>query len=227
MGMANAYFPPAMFAANSWFGGTFEPGHIENSFSLFTTGATRWIVIALEFGPRDEVLAWADSILKIFRDRSAILITHAFLYHDSSRYDQSGPSQNFNPHVYVMTGQGRTSINDGQEMWQKLILPNRNVKMVFSGHDVSFADLPPGTTGRLSSTRPDGSVVHQILANYQTCTGAPCDRSYQGSLVDGGNGYLRIVRVSPAAQTISVSTYSPHLDRTLDDPGNRFVLPLN
>ena len=99
--------------------------------------------------------------------------------------------------------------------------------MVFSGHDVSFADLPPGTTGRLSSARPDGSVVHQILANYQTCTGAPCDRSIQGSVVDGGNGYLRIVRFSEAAQTISVSTYSPHLDHTLEDAGNRFVLPMN
>jgi len=166
-------------------------------------------------------------VLKLFADRSAIVITHAYLYHDGSRYDQNGPGQYFNPHTYVMMGQARTSVNDGQQMWQKLILPNHNVKLVFSGHDVRFGDLPPGTTGRLSSTRPDGTVVHQILANYQTCTAAPCERSYQGSLVDGGNGYLRIVRFSPAAQTISVSTYSPHLDKILDDPSNRFTLPMN
>ena len=99
--------------------------------------------------------------------------------------------------------------------------------MVFSGHDVNFGDLPPGTTGRLSSTRPDGSVVHQILANYQTCTAAPCALSPQGSIVNGGNGYLRIVRFSQATSTISVSTYSPVLDMSLTDPANQFVLPMN
>ena len=226
-GMANFYFPPSAFAQYPWFGGTFEPGHIENSFSLLTGGTTRWVVIALEFGPRDETLAWADSVLKLFRDRPAIIITHAYLYHDSTRYDQRGPGQNFNPHTYVAMGQPGTTINDGQEIWQKLILPNRNVKLVFSGHDVNFDDLPPGTTGRLSSARPDGSVVHQVLANYQTCTAPPCGTSPQGSTVRGGNGYLRLVRFSPVAATISVSTYSPYVDAWLDDPANRFVLDMN
>ena len=226
-GMANYYFPPAAIAANPWFGGTFETGHIENSFNLMTVGATRWLVIALEFGPRDEVLAWASGILAAFRDRPAIIITHAYLYHDSTRYDHTGPGQNFNPHSYVMMGQTTTTINDGQEMWQKLILPNRNVKLVFSGHDVNFGDLPPGTTGQLTSARPDGSVVHQILANYQTCTAPPCTTSITGATVRGGNGYLRLVRFSPVNRTISVSTYSPYVDSWLDDPANRFVLEMN
>jgi len=46
-------------------------------------------------------------------------------------------------------------------------------------------------------------------------------------VVNGGNGYLRIVRFSALSQTISVSTYSPHLDRWLNDPSNRFDLPMN
>jgi Calcineurin-like phosphoesterase len=228
MGMVNFYFPPAGFATTSWFGDTFEPGHIENAFSLITAGTTRWLVIALEFGPRDEALAWANSVLDVFRDRPAIIITHAYLYRDSSRYDQSGPLfQYFNPHSYIPMDQPHSTINDGEEMWQKLILPNRNVKLVFSGHDVNFGDLPPGTSGKLASTRPDGSVVYQILANYQTCTAAPCARSPQGSVVNGGNGYLRIIRFSAATQTIAVSTYSPHLGKSLDDANNQFVLDLN
>jgi hypothetical protein len=226
-GMANVYFPPSAFSEFPWFGGTFEPEHIENAFSLIAVGPTRWLVLSLEFGPRDEALAWANSVLNAFRNQPAIVITHAYLYHDGSRYNDSGPFQSYNPHGYAMLGQPRSSINDGEEMWQKLILPNRNVKLVFSGHDVNGGDLPPGTTGRLSSARPDGTVVHQILANYQTCTAAPCDRSRQGTLVDGGNGFLRIVRFSAASQTISVSTYSPHLGLSLDDPDNRFDLPMN
>jgi hypothetical protein len=227
VGMASVYFPPAGFAPYPWFGGTFEPGHIENSFSLITVGATRWLIISLEFGPRDEVLAWADSVLKVLRDRPAIIITHAFLYHDGTRYDHAGPLQNFGPHSYVMMGQPATTINDAQEMWQKLIVPNPNVKLVFSGHDVSFADIPPGTTGRLTSARPDGSLVHQILANYQTCTQEPCTTSLQGTTVRGGNGFLRLLRFSPSAGTISVTTYSPYVDSWLTDPSNQFVLEMN
>ncbi len=229
MGLTNSYFPPSGFANYSWFGDTFEAGHIENSFSVIPAGGTRWLVISLEFGPRDEALAWANSVLQGFHDLPAIIITHAYLYHDNSLYNTHGPAQYFNPHTYVMMGQPHTTINDGQEMWQKLILPNVNVKMVFSGHDVNFVsgDLPLGTTGLLSSTRPDGSVVHQILANYQTCTAAPCDISPQGTTVNGGYGYLRVVRFSQATSTISVSTYSPVLDQSLTDPTNQFVLPMN
>lgn len=228
MGMGNVYFPPSTFTPFSWFGGTFEPDHIENSFSLIPAGSAKWLVLSLEFGPRDEVVAWADAILKRFPDQPAIVITHAYLHHDGGRYDHLGHvSQSYNPHEYVMMGQAGTSINDGQELWDKLISLNRNVKLVLSGHDVSGADLPPGTTGRLTSVRPDGSCVHQLLANYQTCIAAPCRLSNQGSTVYGGAGYLRILRFSPTSQKISVTTYSPYLDASLTDPGNQFELYVN
>lgn len=227
MGLINSYLPPTRFADLPWFGGTFEAGHLENSFSVMTAGAHKWLVLALEFGPRDEVLAWADTVLKLFRETPAIVITHAYLYRDGTRYDAGlAVHQQFNPHDYVMMGQPGTTVNDGEEMWAKLISVNANVKLVFSGHDVSGSGLPPGTASRLSSTRPDGSVVHQILANYQTCTGSPCE-TYAGGVVHGGNGFLRLLRFSPADGTISVTTYSPSLDEYLHDPGNEFVLPMN
>jgi len=226
MGLINTYFPPSHFTQYPWFGGTFEPGHLENSFSLFAAGGGRWLILALEFGPRDEVLAWADSVLKAFHDTPAIVITHAYLYRDGSRYDASrSPQQQFNPHAYVMMGQPGTTINDGEEMWRKLIAVNSNVKLVFSGHDVSGNSLPPGTASRLTSARADGTMVHQVLANYQTCLGAPCT-TYGDATVRGGNGFLRIMRFSPT-DGISVSTYSPYLDESLHDDANEFVLPPN
>jgi hypothetical protein len=228
MGMGNQYFPVSGFEPFSWFGGTFEPGHIENSYSLLVAGEGRWLVIALEFGPRDEALVWADAVLKEFPDTPAIVITHAYLAHDSRRYDIANRgSQQFNPHDYVMAGQPGTSINDGEEVWRKVVAPNRNVKLVFSGHDVSGADLPPGTTGRLTSTREDGSVVHQVLANYQTCLGPPCAFSPNNVMANGGNGFLRLLRFSSADQSIVVRTYSPVLNQFLVDAGNQFVLPMN
>jgi hypothetical protein len=231
MGMGSIYFPVSGFAASSWFRGTFEPEHIENSYSVFNIGAEQWLVIALEFGPRDEALAWADAILKQHSDAPAIVITHAYLAHDGQRYDHTNPaSPRFNPHDYAMAGQPASSINDGEEMWRKLIAPNSNVKLVFSGHDVSGVNLPPGTAALLTSTRPDGTRVHQVLANYQTCLGPPCETFSDGTTtqtVHGGDGYLRLLRFSPTDHTISVRTYSPYVDRSLSDPANQFVLDMN
>ena len=219
MGMGSAYFPPLQMAAFPWFQGTFEPEHIENSFSLFDVPGGRWLVLALEFGPRDEVLAWANEILASFPDTRAIVITHAYLYRDGTRYDHLGSSQqSFNPHDYVMMDQAGTTINDGAEMWSKLIAPNSNVKLVFSGHDVNGQGIPPGTAARLTSTRPDGSTVQQILANYQTCLSAPCEP------VHGGNGFLRLLHFPAAGRTVSVETYSPYLDQSLTDAANQFAI---
>jgi len=229
MGMINAYFPPSRFAATPSFGGTFEPGHLENNFNLFEAGGGRWLVLALEFGPRDEVLAWAAGVLAAHADAAAVVITHAYLYRDGTRYDHVGaPAQQYNPHAYVMMGQAASTINDGEEMWRKLIAPAPNVKLVLCGHDVNTGgDLPPGTTARLTSVRADGTRVHQILANYQSCTGPPCEADALGTVVHGGNGYLRLLRVSPAEHTIGVSTYSPFTDAYLSDPSNQFTLDLD
>ena len=98
-------------------------------------------------------------------------------------------------------------------MWQKLVLPNPNVRMVFSGHDTGAA--------RLTSARPDGSVVHQMLSDYQWWTD---DTQQNGSF---GYGWLRIVGLDYVKKTIEVRTYSPYLQRYLTDDANQFTLAWN
>ena len=87
--MINGYFPVATFQTSPSFKGTFEPDHIENSAHLFDVpgGAGQWLVIALEWGPRDTVLAWADGVAKQYADTPAMVVTHAYLYDDDTRYD--------------------------------------------------------------------------------------------------------------------------------------------
>ena len=221
VGMTSQYLPVSRFAQNAYFGATFEPDHIENSYSVIPAGGASWLVLALEFGPRDEVLGWADATLRRFSSLPAIIITHAYLYSDGRRYDRCGPNQPWNPHDYVMMGQPGTSINDGEEVWRKLVLPNSNVKFVFSGHAVGDGSGALGyAAARLTSLRPDGSKVHQILANYQYCLGGPCPE------VHGGNGFLRLVHIAPAERSVTVKTYSPYLDRFQTDRENEFALDL-
>src|SRR4029079_905629 len=133
--MINGYFPVSSFAGRPSFKGTFETDRIENSAHLLDVpgGAGQWLVLSLEFGPRNAVLAWADGLAKQYADTPTIVVTHAYLYDDDTRYDHvARPSQQWNPHSYPIGADGNDA-NDGEEMWQKLVLGNSNIKFVLSG----------------------------------------------------------------------------------------------
>lgn len=205
--LIDSYFPVSKFAQFPWFRGTFEAEHIENNYALVDVPGTtdHWLVVSLEFGPRDAVLAWADSVVKRYPSTPAMIVTHAYLYGDSSRYDHlARPTQKWNPHDYPI-GSTTGAVNDGEEIWQKLILGNSNIEFVLCGHVLG------GGTGRLTSIRPDGTIVNQILANYQM-------------LPLGGGGFLRILEFAPATRSVHVRTYSPYLDEFKKDSENDFVL---
>jgi hypothetical protein len=210
-GLMNDYFGPASLP---WVTSTMTMGQIENNYALVDIGPQKWLVLGLEFGPRDAVMTWADAVLKAYPDRPAIIVTHAYLYGDGNRYDiavsgldSTKPNyQYYIPHAYTYTSS--QGINDGEMIWQKLIVPNPNVRLVFSGHVMSAA--------RLTSTRPDGSRVHQMLSDYQWLNGPYF-----------GYGYLRVLQFDFAQKTIQVRTYSPYMDDYLTDDANQFTLDLN
>ena len=210
-GLIDSYFGPASMP---WITGTMTTGQIENNYALVDIGPQQWLVLGLEFGPRDAVMTWADTVLKAYPDRPAIIVTHAYLYSDGNRYDVaiSGSDttqpnyQYWIPQYYGYTAS--QGINDGEQIWQKLILPNPNVRLVFSGHVTGAA--------RLTSKRPDGSRVHQMLSDYQWLNGD-----------DFGYGYLRVLQFDYGKKTIQVQTYSPYMADYLTDDANQFTLDLN
>jgi len=214
-GSIDSYFPPTTMP---WITGTMTDGQIENNFALVDIGPQKWLVLGLEFGPRDAVLTWADAVLKAYPNLPAMIVTHAYLYSDGKRYDIAICGNDMNaknyqywiPQYYGYTAS--EGINDGEQIWQKLILPNSNVKLVFSGHMTGAA--------RLSSARPDGSVVHQMLSDYQWFRIDKADYY-------GGGGYLRVLQFDYGKKEIRVATYSPYLDQYLTDDPNQFRLDWN
>jgi hypothetical protein len=181
----------------------FEPRSLANTAQLFDTPLGPWLAFGLEFGPRPEVVAWAREVGARHRGVPAVLVTHAYLYDDGTRYDfgTRGHDQKWAVQCYGIANDGA---HDAEMLWNAWIKDYPELEMVVSGHVLGRG------VARLSSRRDDGSVVHQLLANYQHTRA-------------GGGAFLRIVEV--AADRFRVRTYSPHFREERLDDDNRFELP--
>src|SRR5262249_24585191 len=112
-GLMDSYFPPAGFLQYPWFRETFESGRMDGTFALAELGGQSWVVLSLEYGPRDAMLDWADRILREHAPLPAMVAAHAYLYSDATRYDHArAPYQEYNPHDLALEG----GSNDGEEM---------------------------------------------------------------------------------------------------------------
>jgi hypothetical protein len=185
--------------------GLFETGKMENSWHHFSAADDKYLVLALEYGPRNEVVEWSNEIVRHNPDRKAIVVTHGYLDHQSRRYDAKGPHQTYNP-AWDGIAQS-SSVNDGQMLWNKLIKDNPSVFLVLCGHELFNG------TGYLMSVGSHGQRVHQILANYQA--NIEPERPYVGG------AYLRLMQFRPD-RSVVVKSYSPWTDTWLTSPDQRF-----
>ncbi|MBN2023435.1 MAG: metallophosphoesterase [Pirellulales bacterium] len=202
----NKCFPTSRFAQWPTFGGAMEPGHIENNYHLFEAGGRQWLVIGLEWGPRDEAVQWTDAILAKYPERKAIVFTHAYLYNDSTRYDWAakGDAQPWNPHAYKTAG----GVNDGEELWQKALRKHANVCLVNNGHVLGDG------LGFQVSKGDAGNTVNEMLCNYQMKE-------------IGGGGWLRLLEFLPDGKTVQAKTYSPLYEEYETSPDNQFTFTID
>lgn len=209
--LLDQYFPVAGFENRTTFGGTYdqEPGSMVNSYHRLEAGGRKFLVIALEFGPRADVIRWANEVAAKHADREAILITHAYTYFNDTRYDwkKFGNKQSWNPHSYGVAQGSGGDVMDGEELWQNLVSRHENFIMTINGHVLDDG------LGRLASRTPAGREVHQMLVNFQMKP-------------NGGDGWLRLMEFTPERR-VEVHDYSPTLDRTNPGDQNRFTLELS
>ncbi|MCH7228708.1 metallophosphoesterase [Haloferula sp. A504] len=208
--LLNDYFPVAKFRKLPTFGGTYdkEPDSMVNSYHRFEAGGRKFVVIGLEFGPRADVVRWANEVAAAHPDREAILITHAYTYFDETRYDwkKFGSKQSWNPHTYGVGKGPDGDVMDGEELWQNLVSKHENFIMTLNGHVLNDG------LGRVTSATPGGREVHQLLVNFQMKP-------------NSGNGWLRLMEFTPERK-VEIYDYSPVLDQTNLGPQNRLTLDL-
>ena len=90
--------------------------------------------------------------------------------------------------------------NYGEAIWEKLIYPSSNIRMVICGH-IAGTDNPRQNVGFRQDKNQAGKTVSQMLFDAQTLGGG-----WHGN---GGDGWIRILEFSPEFTKVSVKTFSP------------------
>jgi hypothetical protein len=194
----NQYFGPQRYQKYSWYKGHHPDMGNENFYTVFNVGGKDYLILALEFSPRDTALDWASQVVSANPDKDVIIVTHSFILGNMrvSRCDGTN-TRSFN----------MVASNDGQFVWEKFVRKHKNIIMVLNGHYHGW--------NRRADLGDNGNLVNQILSDFQSW--GP----------NGGNGYLRIMTFRPAENRVDVETFSPTENKFITtDAGQQFSVKL-
>lgn len=148
----SSYFKPSRFTTNPLYDSHFgsnrnlhfrEEEKIENYYLFLKAGGMKFLLLTLEFKPRDETLAWANKVVAQYPDYRTIIVTHAYL--TGKKGHRTGVDS------YSVKG------NSGKSIWEKFISRHKNIFLVLSGHALE---------NLLTSKGKNGNTVHQVQADY-------------------------------------------------------------
>lgn len=130
----------------------FEEGRMENIVVENTIHGHRLDLLILEFGPRNEVLEWADAYVKANPETMFILMTHEYLEKGGGRRTEKLKSE-----IRLRN----TTFTTPDELWNNLIRCNDNIRCVLCGH-------VGGLYAVTEDENDSGRVVAQIQHNIQS-----------------------------------------------------------
>jgi hypothetical protein len=203
--MYNDYFGPDRYSAleskERWTTSeaSYHPwkaGDNSNSFNLFTASGLDFIVVNLGFGVDQEEVSWANQVLEQYKDRNAIVQTHA----------HTTPSTN-------PDGRKAGLSYDGNQVRNQIAAKNPNVFLVLSGHEHGVNIETVRNLGQ------KGNNVVELLADYQFYTvgagelGIAEIGGYNpNTQLQFGSSFFRLLQFDVDRAEMSVDTYSALLD---------------
>ena len=114
-------FPLSTKKVVSWF----EEGRMENVIVENIINGQHYDLLILEFGPREEVVTWANEFVKQHPERNFILLTHEYL-------EKGGGRRVSNLSCEIQLE--KNSYVTPDQLWEQLIKCNDNIRMVLCGH---------------------------------------------------------------------------------------------
>jgi len=201
----DAEFPVSRLTARSgWSGGFYDAGSAANSYMLLTAGGVDYLLISVEYGPRQAVVDWVNTLCTTYSTRDVIIATHSFLEHDDTR---TTTGDMYNPHTAMGA---HPACHDGEEFWQECVKLQSNIVWVGSGHTFSGQDF----VGYLASAGDNANTVHQHMVSHLI--------DYTGDSLGDNRYFFRIWEKT--GNTIQCYTYSPIAGYGLVDAANEFAV---
>ena len=209
----NSYFGALTSLVNS-IDGTYEEGKIDNYYSKFEVGNHRYMVVGLEYGARDEVLAWANKVVTENGDRRVIVMTHSLFDLEGNWGEKDTP--------YQTTTSGHYERNNGIEIWNDFISLHENIILAVSGHITSNFYHPKQYTG------VNGNVVNTLLIDPQ---GTDKANNYDTGFVamfyfseDGSDVHVECVSTT---KTLAAQNTNPDSDDIIFQEENQYDFEIN
>ena len=207
-------------AANTfveYFEDPYEISTTENAFFRFKVNGIQWMILQLEYLPRAHVIEWAAEVLADYPGDNVILTTHSYITSDNAVYTtQWMPYTKEDSEIggYLGELEGEDWPNGtSQPIWDKLIYPNANVKLLLCGH----AGTTDGHVLTKLSKNKAGFNVPQVMINAQDL-----DVSYfEGEAM----AMLALLRFSADGKKVEIQYYSPYHNGTYH-PSNTDMLSL-
>ena len=190
-------FGQSKYKDKPWYGESFynNIGH----YDLIESGGIKFIVMYMSYGIssanecivdgingdklslKDAAIEWMNYNLDKYQDRKAILCFHDGLTSAGTVQEESSLYQ------YM----------------DDVIIPNKNVVMVFSGHyinDQKYSYIPY----EIHEFRKGTRIVHCLFHNYQ-------------ELDANEAGYIRYIEIDKDSNSMKLYSYSPHTKKTIDE----------
>lgn len=186
-----------LFEGKPWYVGSFNGG--SDNAVVFEAGGYRFLHLGLEMAPADDVLKWAETMIKAHPGLPTIVSIHDHLNTDGER----------KPNPAVDFKLVHREHNNAEDVWTKFLSKQDQVFLVLSGHQ-------HGQSHRVD-TNLAGHQVYQILADYQDRNQILADMGDKVPPHSGiGDGWMRLMRfdLDAAAPSLTVSTYSTYYKST-------------
>jgi hypothetical protein len=154
-----------------------------NTVHEFSSSTRDYLVIALDYGPTDDVLEWASRVVESHPNHNVIVTTHAYITHNKGFVNKENSST-------FPTGSNPAS-NNGDGIWEKFIKNHSNIVMVLCGHD------PTDKIVMRQSNGVNGNVVTELLIDPQGM-----DKTLEAT------GMVATFYVGEDGKTVTVDYYS-------------------
>ena len=168
-------------AYKAQFEGFYSQDNIANSWRTLEVAGIKYLLITLDWGANDAVLNWASDVIYQHPDHNVIITTHAYLFRDGTTIDDGD----------LVPPSANGGVNDGDDMWEKLVSKHENIVLVMSGHD------PQENIVVNRSTGDNGNTVTAMLIDAQDV------EAQEGSM-----GMVALLHFSADGKTVQVEYYS-------------------